>query len=53
MLRLLLPPNLAASAPRDAIAVKIELDPSATPSPALFPALAVLQRLCGGAATPP
>ena len=53
MLRLLLPPNLAASAPRDAIAVKIELDPTATPAPALFPALAVLQRLCGGAATPP
>jgi superfamily II DNA or RNA helicase len=53
MLRLLLPPNLAAAAPRDAIAVKIELDPAATPSPALFPALAILQRLCGGAATPP
>ena len=53
MLRLLLPPNLAASAPRDAIAVKIELDPAGTPAPALFPALAVLQRLCGGAATPP
>jgi superfamily II DNA or RNA helicase len=53
MLRLLLPPNLAAAAPRDAIAVKIELDPVATPSPALFPALAVLQRLCGGATTPP
>lgn len=53
MLRLLLPPNLAAAAPRDAIAVKIELDPSAPPAPALFPALAILQRLCGGAATPP
>lgn len=53
MLRLLLPPNLAASAPRDAIAVKIELDPTATPAPALFPALAILQRLCGGAAVPP
>ena len=53
MLRLLLPPNLAASAPRDAIAVKIELDSAATPAPALFPALAILQRLCGGAAVPP
>ncbi|HEY9250642.1 MAG TPA: ATP-dependent helicase, partial [Rariglobus sp.] len=53
MLRLLLPPNLAASAPRDAIAVKIEFDSSAAPSPALFPALAILQRLCGGATVPP
>ncbi|CAM3111348.1 DEAD/DEAH box helicase [Rariglobus hedericola] len=53
MLRLLLPPNLAAAAPRDAIAVKIDLDPSAVPAPALFPALAVLQRLCGGATVPP
>jgi superfamily II DNA or RNA helicase len=53
MLRLLLPPNLAAAAPRDAIAVKIEWNPSVTPAPALFPALAVLQRLCGGATTPP
>jgi len=47
MLRLLLPPNLAAAAPRDAIALKVELDLSAPPKPALFPALAVLQRLCG------
>jgi superfamily II DNA or RNA helicase len=53
MLRLLLPPNLAAAAHRDAIAVKIELDPSCPPESALFPALAVLQRLCGGASTPP
>ncbi|HSI08155.1 MAG: DEAD/DEAH box helicase [Rariglobus sp.] len=53
MLRLLLPPNLAASAPRDAIAVKIEMDPGAAPAPALFPALAILQKLCGGAVTPP
>jgi superfamily II DNA or RNA helicase len=47
MLRLLLPPNLAAAAPRNAIALKVELDLSAPPKPALFPALAVLQRLCG------
>ncbi|MET0262958.1 MAG: SNF2-related protein, partial [Rariglobus sp.] len=53
MLRIFLPPNLAASAPRDAIAVKIDLDLDRPPAPALFPALAVLQRLCGGAATPP
>lgn len=53
MLRLLLPPNLAAAALRDAIAVKIEIDTSASPNRAEFPALAILKRLCGGAATPP
>ncbi|MFA6961841.1 MAG: DEAD/DEAH box helicase [Opitutaceae bacterium] len=53
MLRLLLPPNLDSAAPRDAIAVKIEIDPAAPPVPAQFPALAVLQRLCGGVAKPP
>ena len=47
MLRLLLPPNLAAAAQRNAIALKVELDLSAPPKPALFPVLAVLQRLCG------
>jgi len=47
MLRLLLPPNLAAAAPRDAIAVKVELDPAAAPPPDLVPALALLQRWCG------
>ncbi|HEY0946599.1 MAG TPA: DEAD/DEAH box helicase [Opitutaceae bacterium] len=45
MLRLLLPPNLAAAAPRDAIAVKLELDLSKPPAPELVPALAILQRL--------
>jgi superfamily II DNA or RNA helicase len=49
MLRLLLPPNLTAAAPRDAIAVKVELDLSAPPRAELLPALAALQRLCGGA----
>ena len=53
MLRLLLPPNLAAAAPRDAIAVKIEIVASAAPNRAEFPALAILKRLCGGVATPP
>ncbi|MBS0664644.1 MAG: DEAD/DEAH box helicase [Verrucomicrobia bacterium] len=53
MLRLLLPPNLAAAASRDAIAVKAELDPAAVPPPALLPALALLQRWCGPAARPP
>ena len=53
MLRLLLPPNLAAAAPRDAIAVKAELDPGAAPAAELMPALALLQRWCGAAAKPP
>ncbi len=53
MLRLLLPPNLAAAAPRDAIAVKVELDPGAAPAAELMPALALLQRWCGPAAKPP
>lgn len=45
MLRLLLPPNLSSAAPRDAIAVKAELDLSAAPPADLLPALATLQRL--------
>jgi len=45
MLRLLLPPNLPAAAPRDAIAVRVELDLSAPPPEDLVPALAILQRL--------
>ena len=53
MLRVLLPPNLAATAPRDAIAVKIELTAGAAPVPALLPALALLQRLCGTPVPPP
>jgi superfamily II DNA or RNA helicase len=52
MLRLHLPPNLAAAAPRDAIAVKVELDLAAPPPPALLPALALLQRWCGASAPP-
>ena len=47
MLRLLLPPTLAAAAPRDAIAVKVEFDPAAAPPADLLPALALLQRWCG------
>jgi superfamily II DNA or RNA helicase len=47
MLRLFLPPNLAAAAPRDAIAVKVAFDPAAPPPPELQPALALLQRWCG------
>ena len=45
MLRLLLPPNLPAAAPRDAVAVRVELDLAAPPPAALVPALAILQRL--------
>ena len=60
MLRLILPPNLAAAASRDAIALRVELDllpgdrPGQTPAgqqagtvlpEALVPALAILQRL--------
>ena len=52
MLRLHLPPNLSAAAARDAIPVKLDLDLSAPPAADLFPALALLQRWCGGA-TPP
>ncbi len=51
MLRLLLPPNLAAAAARDAIAIKVELDRTAPP-PELLPVLAVLQRICGTAQPP-
>lgn len=52
MLRLHLPPNLAAAAPRDAIAIKVDVDLGAPPSPQLLPALALLQRWCG-TPTPP
>jgi superfamily II DNA or RNA helicase len=45
MLRLLLPPNLEAAIPRDAIAVRVELDLSAPPPAEMLPALALLQRL--------
>ncbi len=45
MLRLLLPPNLAAAAPRDAIAVRVEMDLAKPPPENLIPALAILQRI--------
>jgi len=45
MLRLLLPPNLAAAAKRDAIAVRLELDLAAAPPPSLAAGLAILQRI--------
>ncbi len=52
MLRLLLPPNLAAAAARNAIVVRAELDTSAPPPPELLPALALIQRWCGGGRPP-
>ena len=42
-----LPPNLAAAASRNAVALRIELDPAAVPEPAIVPVLALLQRWCG------
>jgi superfamily II DNA or RNA helicase len=42
-----LPPNLAAAAARDAVALRIELDPAAEPEPGLIPVLALLQGWCG------
>ncbi|MFA6289143.1 MAG: DEAD/DEAH box helicase [Opitutaceae bacterium] len=53
MLRILLPPNLAAAAPRDAIAIKAEIDLGRTPPVEMFPALALLQTWSGAAAKPP
>jgi superfamily II DNA or RNA helicase len=52
MLRLHLPPNFTAAVARDAVPLRVELDLQAPPVPALFPALALLQRWCG-TATPP
>ncbi len=42
-----LPPNLAAAAARNAVALRIEMDPLAEPDPALIPVLALLQGWCG------
>jgi superfamily II DNA or RNA helicase len=44
-----LPPNLAAAAARNAVALRIDLDPAAVPGPELLPVLAFLQGLCGTA----
>jgi len=51
MLRFHLPPNFAAAAARNAVAIKVEVDLKGPPNPALLPALALLQRWCGP--TPP
>lgn len=53
MLRLFLPPNLAAAAPRDAIALKVDLDLSNSPAPEILPALALLQSWCRTPTPPP
>lgn len=42
-----LPPNLSAAAARNAVALRIELDPGAVPDPGLIPLLALLQGWCG------
>lgn len=44
VIRLYVPPNLPAAAPRDAIGLKVELDLATAPPPAWLPALALLQR---------
>ncbi len=45
MLRLLLPPNLAAAVTRNAVPLKVELDLNRPPPEEFLPALAVLQRI--------
>ena len=52
MLRLHLPPNLAAAVVRDAVALKVDIDLSAPPPPEQLPNLALLQLWCG-TPTPP
>jgi len=52
-LRLHLPPNLAAAAARDAVALRIELDQSAAPESGLLGVLALLQGWCGTPRPPP
>ena len=47
MLRVLLPPNLAAAAARNAVAVKIEFEPAQHPDPAIQPAFAWIERQTG------
>jgi superfamily II DNA or RNA helicase len=51
-LRLHLPPNLAAAAARDGVALRIELDAGA-PEAGLLPVLALLQRWCATPRPPP
>ena len=53
MLRVLLPPNLASAAARNAIAVKIEFEPAPPPAPSLQPAFAWLERQTGASPRSP
>jgi len=53
MLRLHLPPNLAAAITRNAVPLRVELDLTQPPTPDLLPALALLQRWCGPGSPPP
>ena len=48
MFRVLLPPNLAVAAARDAVAIKVEFDSAAATAAELGPALTCLQRWTGG-----
>ena len=48
-----LPPNLAAAAARNAVAIKVELDLASAPTPGEIPVLAVLQGWCGTQKPPP
>lgn len=55
MLRVYLPPNLAATAPKDSIAVRVDLElppPPGFPDTDILPALALLQKWIGGGAAP-
>ena len=52
MLKLLLPPNFPSAAERDAIPVRLQLDMTVAPEPAILPALALLQRWCGNGPPP-
>lgn len=53
VLRLYLPPNLTNAAPRDAIALKVDVDLSTPPATDLLPALALLQAWCRTPTPPP
>jgi superfamily II DNA or RNA helicase len=52
MLRFHLPPNFLAAVARDAVPLRVEVDPTAIPPSEVLPALALLQRW-SGAAMPP
>ena len=52
MLRLHLPPNLVAAAGRDAVPLRVDLDPGAVFAPEWLPVLALIQRW-SGSPTPP